>query len=392
MGFLETFLRWVAKQQKRFAIYILIFVVIITILLGVGIKDVRLQTDLQKEMPQQLPIFQLNDRVTDAFGGQDVVIILVQLDDSFGIKTSIDDIRDPYIIQSLIALEDVLSKETAVDSITSVAGYFEGEYFFTIEQVKAILDSNPGSTMFFSRDYKSTLMYIKADVGSSEEKIMRLSKLVQNNIDSVPSIPGVKISITGDPPMRTTILHLLSHDATFTLVVAALVILLLLFVMERSITKGLLVFIPLFIGLVWTMGVMGWMDIPLSIGTVGLGAMILGLGVEYGVFMLTRYYEEREKGNNQADSLLIAVPGVGSAILGSGLTTVVGFMALTLSITPMLQRLGASLALGIVCCLIAAVFTAPVFIILAEDIEYWYTHSRHAKLSVKKKRHGRMVR
>ena len=392
MGFIENVLEGVARLQKKYAWQIFIIVVIITIVLGIGLKDIQLQTDITKEMPQDLPIFKLNNKITDTFGGQDTVILLFQLVDSLDTKDGINDIRHPYIIQSMMALETVLNKESAVDSVTSVTQYFNGKPFYTLGHVKAILDSQPSSKAFFSRDYKSTFMYIQADVGSSEDKIIKLAKLIQNDLDSVPGIPGVKVSITGDPAMRVTIFTLLKHDAIFTLFIAALIILVLLFIMEKSFTKGLLIFIPLLLGLIWTMGAMGWLGIPLSIATVGMGAMILGLGVEYGVFMLTRYKEEREKGKNQLDSLTIAVPGVGSAIFGSGLTTIVGFLALTISFMPIIQHLGVSLALGIAFSLISAIFAAPVIILLEEDFEYWHTFHKHKRLSVKSENHQRIGR
>lgn len=389
MGLLETMLESIARFQKKFALPIFIGVILITIILGVGIKDISLQTDLTKEMPQDLPVFQLNDKISDTFGGQDTVIILFQLDDQLDKKTGIDDIRHPYVMQSLLVLEDMLGEESSVESIVSPARYFRGKQFFTLDHTINILDSQPGSEMFFSKDYKSTIMYIRADVGSSEEKINDLAKLINENLDAAPNIPGVKVSLTGNPPMRATISQLLAHDASFTLMLAALIILLLLFVMERSVTKGLLVFSPLIIGLVWTIGTMGWLNIPLSVATVGLGAMILGLGVEYGVFMLTRYKEERDIGKDQSESLRVAVPSVGVAIFGSGITTIIGFLALTLSTLPMMQKLGITLALGIGFTLISAIFVAPVIIILEENFEYWYTHHKHKKLSAKKETHGR---
>ncbi|MFH1642120.1 MAG: MMPL family transporter [Nanoarchaeota archaeon] len=392
MAFLELALEKLARLQKRYALLIFIIVVLITGFLAIGVKDIRLQTDLTKEMPQDLPIFQLNNKISDTFGGQDTIIILFRLDDTLDIQDGINDIRHPYVIQSIMALEAVIKKESSVDSVTSAAQYFRSEQFYTLGHVKSILDSKSSSYAFFSRDYKSTLMYIKADVGSSEEKIIKLAELIQGNIDSVPGIPGVKVSITGNPPMRVVMMQLLSHDAGFTLLFAALIILILLFIMEKSFTKGLLVFTPLMIGLIWTMGTMGWLKIPLSIATVGLGAMILGLGVEYGVFMLTRYNEEREKGKSQLKSLIIAVPGVGSAIFGSGMTTIVGFLALTLSVMPMMQHLGQSLALGIAFSLVSAIVAAPVIIILAENFEFWYTDHKHQKLSIQKENHARMKR
>ncbi|MCG2717494.1 MAG: MMPL family transporter [Nanoarchaeota archaeon] len=382
----------VAKLQKKFALRILIGVIILTVIIGIGIKDISLQTDLTKEMPQDLPVFQMNDKISDTFGGQDTIILLFQIDDRLDKRTGIDDIRHPYVMQALLLIEGLLDEESSVDGITSPAVYFKGKYFLTIDHTIAILDAESGSDMFFSKDYKSTLMYIQADVGSSEDKISDLAKLIKENLDASPSIPGVKVSITGKPPMRATLSQLLAHDAGFTLMIAAFVILLLLFVVERSITKGLLIFSPLVIGLIWTLGSMGWLNIPLSIGTVGLGAMILGLGIEYGVFMLTRYKEEREKGKDQLESLLVAVPLVGGAIFGSGMTTIIGFLALTLSTLPMMQKLGMTLALGIGFTLISAIFVAPVIFILEENFEYWHTHHKHKKLLVKKEKHARNSR
>ena len=392
MEFLELVLEKVARFQKKFALPILIGIIIITLIVGIGIKDISLQTDLTKEMPQDLPVFQMNDKISDTFGGQDTVILLFQLDDQLDKRTGIDDIRHPYVIQTLLLIENMLGEESSVDDIISPATYFQGQHFLTLDHIKAILNSNPGSKMFFSKDYKSTIMYIQADVGSSENKISDLAKLIKENLNAAPSIPGVKISLTGNPPMRATLSQLLARDAKFTLMVAAFIILLLLFVVEKSITKGLLIFSPLAIGLIWTLGSMGWLNIPLSIGTVGLGAMILGLGVEYGVFMLTRYKEEREKGKNQLNSLLIAVPLVGGAIFGSGTTTIVGFLALTLSTLPMMQKLGMTLALGIGFTLISAIFVAPVIFILEENFEYWFTNYKHKKNLIKKENHLRNSR
>ena len=123
---------------------------------------------------------------------------------------------------------------------------------------------------------------------------------------------------------------------------------------------------------------MGWLNLKLSVATVGIGAMILGLGVEYGVFLNTRYKEERDKGKTQLEALKIAVPAIGSAILGSGLTTIVGFLALTLSVMPMLQDLGKSLAIGIGFSLFISIFIAPAIIIIFEDLGIIFARKMHS--------------
>lgn len=387
MDLLQRSLIKLAEIQKKHARTLAVFVIIFTIILGIGLKDLTINSDFRKEMPTDLPIFALNDRIADKFGGEDMVVIAVQIDESVDLKSAVRDIRDPRVIQSLIFLDEELRNEATIISVASPASLFRGKETITAQDLKGTLNS-PQANAFFSRNYKMALMYITADIGSGEEQIQNFDKLIQNRIDHTPKPPGVKFGITGAPTLRMTIFDLLKSDAVFTLLVAATIILLLLFVMQRSYAHGVLVFAPLSLGLIWTMGTLGWLGIPLSVATVGLSSMILGLGVEYGVFVLSRYNEERAKKNSQLDSMKTTVFGIGSAIIGSGLTTIVGFGVLSFSTVPMIQHLGQTLALGIVFCLLAALFVNPVFILLEEDYEYWNTQKKLEKLVAKK---GRQV-
>jgi predicted RND superfamily exporter protein len=387
MDILQRSLIKLAEIQKKHARSLAVLVIIFTIILGIGLKDLTINSDFRKEMPKQLPIFALNDRIADKFGGEDMVVIAVQIDDSVDLKNAVRDIRDPRVIQSLIFLDEELRNEATIISVASPASLFRGKEPVTPQEITKTLN-NPQANAFFSRNFKMALMYITADIGSGEEQIQNFDKLIQNRIDHTPKPPGVKFGITGGPTLRMTIFDLLKSDAVFTLLVAAGIILLLLFVMEGSYTQGILVFAPLSLGLIWTMGTLGWLGIPLSVATVGLSSMILGLGVEYGVFVLSRYNEERAKNNSQLDSMKTTVFGIGSAVIGSGLTTIVGFGVLSFSSVPMIQHLGQTLALGIAFCLLAALFVNPVFILLEEDYEYWNTQKKLEKLAAKK---GRQV-
>jgi predicted RND superfamily exporter protein len=383
MDLLQRSLIKLAETQKKHARSLVVLVIIFTIILGIGLKDLTINSDFRKEMPTDLPIFALNDRIADKFGGEDMVVIAVQIDDSVDLKSAVRDIRDPRVIQSLIFLDDELRNEATIISVASPASLFRGKGTVTPQEITKTLD-NPQANAFFSRNYKMALMYITADIGSGEEQIQEFDKFIQNRIDHTPTPPGVKFGITGAPTLRMTIFDLLKSDAVFTLVVAAGIILLLLFVMQRSYTQGILVFAPLSLGLIWTMGTLGWLGIPLSVATVGLSSMILGLGVEYGVFVLSRYNEERAKKNNQLDSMKTTVLVIGTAIIGSGITTIVGFGVLSFSSVPMIQHLGQTLALGIAYCLLAALFVNPIFILLEEDYEYWNTHRKLENLVAKK--------
>ncbi len=384
---LERSLKKLALMQREHTRIFVVSVLIITIVLGIGLKDLSINSDMRKEMPLELPIFKLNDRISDKFGGADTVVIAVQFDESVNSNRAVRDIRDPRVIQSLIFLDEALRGENDVTSVTSPASFFRGNEKASPEEIIEKLRNTPQASMFFSSDRRTALMFVAADIGSGEEKIQSFSRLIQEQIDYTPKPPGVKFSITGQPILRLTIFDLLKRDAVFTLIVAAGLIFLLLIAMQRSLSQALLIFIPLSLGLIWTMGTLGWLGIPLSIATVALSSMLLGLGVEYGVFVVSRYKEERDKKFSQLDSLKTTVYGIGTAVIGSGLTTIVGFGVLSFATMPMIQHLGQTLALGIAYCLLAALFANPVLILLAEDYESWNNSRTLQKLAAKKQEH-----
>jgi len=382
----------IARYQKKYTRELMIVIILITILLGSGLKDMTINSDVRSEMPRDLPIFKLNDRINDKFGGQDTVVIAVKIDESVNSKKAVRDVRDSRVIESLLFLDESLQDESMVRSVTSPASFFRSMNEISDDNVSQVIEKNPAIEKFFSRDYSMTLMYVSADIGADDVKIQSFIDIVHEKIDYTPKPPGVKFGITGSPVLRVSIFDLLKSDALTTLLIAACIILVLLFVMEKSFTRGLLIFIPLSLGLIWTMGTLGWLGIPLSIATVCLSSMILGLGVEYGVFMVTRYKEERDKGRNQSDSVETAVHGIGTAIIGSGLTTIVGFGVLSFSSVPMMQHLGQTLSLGIFYSLMAALFANPVLMMLEEDFEHHRTEKLLKMFAAKREIHARRPR
>src|SRR5512139_4276198 len=115
--FLETNLKKLAQIQRKHTKLLAVMIVLFTVIIGVGLKDLTVNSDIRKEMPTDLPIFKLNDRISDEFGGADTVVIAVQLDDSVDSERAVRDIRDPEVIRSLIFLDGELKD---VESISSV--------------------------------------------------------------------------------------------------------------------------------------------------------------------------------------------------------------------------------------------------------------------------------
>ena len=148
---------------------------------------------------------------------------------------------------------------------------------------------------FFNDDFSIMLVYASPIAGLSEEKVKAVTDMIQKDVDTITKPAGVEYKITGMAPLINELLRLMREDMFFTTIVAAIIIFMLLALLERSLTKGFLVFLPLIFAIIWTFGTMGLLGIPISLSTVIVGAVIIGLGVGYGIFMVSRHYEARKR-------------------------------------------------------------------------------------------------
>lgn len=368
---LEETLKKLARLQCRHSLMIFIFTVLFTIFMLIGFFQVHLETDMTKEMPQDLKVMNDYNTITEKFGGSSAIIILVQLDRNSSINNELNDIRDPRVINSIIELETLLSKESDVKSVQSVGTLFiysEMPVPKTTEGVKIILNNIQTSSGFFNKDYTGTIIIVSNNAGNSEQQVKDVLQKINNDIDAVGFPGGLKITVTGSAPLRNDIMKLLVEDTVFTTILAALLILVLIFILESfSIMPTVQIFWPIIVGVIWTYGLMGWLGIPLSIITATVGAMLIGLDVEYGTFMVRRTMEEWKKGKTSEEGVVTAVSAVGRAIIGSGGAMIVGFAVLILSVMPMMQHLGIVLSLGIFFRLLMSVFINPAIIFFAKD-------------------------
>lgn len=338
---------------------------LLTLALATGIPNIQLETDFQSSLPDDLGPIQTQDKVESEFRSSSAIIVLFQTNDESQESSFVTDVRDPRMIRMQSNLEDELMEESIVDDVQSPASLFN-EIPDTKEEIK-MSASQTGSQQLFNRDYTASQMYVTLEEEMSEENIREATQVINENIEQTPKQPGIDITVTGNPIIRTDIGDTLVSDSVSTISIASGLILGLL-ILTRGRVYGPITFVPLFIGLIWTLGTMGHLGIPLTIATIALGAMILGLGVEYGSFITERVIEEKEETGNIEDALRNAVPTTGLAILGSSTTTVVGFSALLIASISFIRDLGLTLSLGITLTLLSALVITPTLII---EYERW---------------------
>ena len=90
-----------------------------------------------------------------------------------------------------------------------------------------------------------------------------------------------------------------------------------------------------------------------------ISVVMLGAGVDYVIFMIFRYIEERGNKIDQASAVKRTAIHAGGAVIISASTVIIGFSCLALSSIGILQSIGIGLALGILLTLLGALLTIP---------------------------------
>jgi len=162
--------------------------------------------------------------------------------------------------------------------------------------------------------------------------------------EEIKTVPGVRLisqSRFGDNVGRAII-----RDFTRYLTLTSVLVLALLVVVFRSPSRVMLALVPVVTGLLCTLGIMGMCGIEFNIFNIAATILIIGLCVDYGIFMVCRLTEGSDHTTNRA-------------VLVSGLTTLAGLGALALARHPSMYSIGITVLLGIGTGIPAALLVIP---------------------------------
>ena len=127
----------------------------------------------------------------------------------------------------------------------------------------------------------------------------------------------------------------------------------------------------------------------ISFVTNAAGSVLqLAVSLDYSVFLLHRFHECRKHHTEAKEAMVDALCKSTSSILSSGLTTVIGFIALVLMQFKIGADLGLALAKGVAISLITVFVFMPALIVLAYKL---MDKTHHAQLLPPFKRFGKIV-
>jgi len=351
----ERVLSALAKRAIRHPLPI---VVVAVLLSGVGLyldRQLPVQTDLEKMAPPSTPELVDLNRARDIVGTTTEISILVEA----------DDVTSPDVLTWMLGYQDeqlrrhpeLLSADSAATAVVTATG----GNIPPRAQVEQILEGLPDPV----RDSLVTADRRAAVVSFGLELIPmdQLNVL----IDEMDADARTPVGVTAVPAGTTTLgartVTALTANRELVTLVALFAIALGLTLVYRSLARALVPILPIALIVGWSAAFMYGVGIDLNPLTAVLGSLIIGIGTEFTVLLMERYYEEKARGREPREAMITAVSRIGRAISASGLTVIAGFGTLMASDFPVLQDFGKVVVIDVLLALVCTLVILPAVIV-----------------------------
>ena len=123
------------------------------------------------------------------------------------------------------------------------------------------------------------------------------------------------------------------------------------------------VVVPLLLGMLWSLGLTGWVLGRLNLMAAAFGAVLLGIGDDVGILLFSRYRDERQEGRAKALALRAAILGTGPGVVAGGLATAFAFLACVAAPFPGFRDLGLTAGLGLLACMASSFLVLPALLL-----------------------------
>ena len=205
---------------------------------------------------------------------------------------------------------------------------------------------------FFYKDHQATTL--KRIVNNSKEFVKEINGTVENfELLLGGGIIGVSAAIDEENFVDTMII---------TPVVMIMAFIFVMFYYE-SLHAGWLMVLPMLYATILTYGYMGFMNIGISVNTIPVIAVGVGVGIDYAVYIMDRIREEYEETDDLRESVLRALSTTGLAV-GFTAATLIAGVIMWVILSDLRFQSDAALLLTVMLALnaVAAVLLVPAWV------------------------------
>lgn len=143
-------------------------------------------------------------------------------------------------------------------------------------------------------DDRYTTMFVTFRGGVSDEDKSEIVEGIRDSFNE-RKYPGLEVIISGKPVLDYDIRESMQESIRQMLALSAAFMVVILFVVF-PVSWRLLPLAIIFVALLGTVGLMGWLNIPITMVSMAVFPILIGLGIDYAIQFQSRYTEEMGKG------------------------------------------------------------------------------------------------
>jgi predicted RND superfamily exporter protein len=376
-------------------------ILLVTIIMGALASRLQVDPNILKLLPENDPTTRAIQKLNDEEGGTNLLTISINGEDEdklhefmLGLKTELEALENiDYVLYELD--KDLLTRiglmrqdpaelrdlSTRFQQLVALGPNWRllGGNLKPIQDASEAMDQAEASHTPFLQDGVARLLVRPTGSAYDPEYARPLMADVHEIIDSemkeyeeerlAAGFDGSDLEVAwigGAYKHAVEDLENVIHDLQFTAGVSLGLVLLLLSIAFRDARAVLLLFTPLLVGNIWTLGYASIAVGTLNTFTSFAAAILIGLGVDFSIHLYSRYREERIESDTVSDAVIRAWDRAGPPCFTAAITSAGGFCALWAAGFQGFQQLGTLLAGGVIFCLFAVVLTLPLLILWRE--------------------------
>lgn len=343
----------------------------LTLIAGFGITRVGMDASVSAMYPDQSEHADVQKQVEETFGAGQMLIVLLE-----------GDVSSPAAFEAVRELTTSLAKVPGVTNTTSVANaqrMEDDDGFLLIEDLVPASGPITEADVAAARDYlasarlyqggvlmaedgTSANIVLEADPGADSGELVTAATAA---IDASWSGKGFGAAhLVGGPVVDTATRTMLQRDTPLLGTIAALLLVVMLFLNFRTVQGALLPLLTVIIGLAWAFGGMGWLGGSFNTLIAIAPVAILAVGSSFSLHLLGRFTVELAHGREKLTAVRTAVTQTGLGVLISGLAISAAMLTFTLSGMPAVRTLGLLVSGGVLASLLASLLLLPALLSL----------------------------
>jgi len=227
---------------------------------------------------------------------------------------------------------------------------------------------NPGVGYFLSDDQR--LLFILAEPESERGSFTGDQRAIEGVRAVIAKLrreyPNIEVGVTGKPALSNDEMTSAFRDSQHATILAFALTLGLLLAAFLRVGKPVLMLLVLTTSLCWSLGVATLVIGHLSLFSVMFISIVIGIGIDYGIYFLFRYEEELFLGRNLKEAIEITAGRGGPGMLLGAVTAAGTFYVLGLTEFRGVQELGFVAGTAIVFSWVAMITVFPAVLVLVD--------------------------